>query len=331
MVTRMREIAGSARVRVAQAGDAQAVEDLRIALLGKKSELSGLLRLMGGLPAEQRPEAGKAANEAKQEISDALEARRSAFAADERRRRLAQETLDVTLPGRPVPMGRRHPLTQTCDEIIAIFTELGFEVASGPDLEDEFHNFEALNIPANHPARDMQDTFYLAEGGVLRTHTSPVQIRSMQSRRPPLAVIAPGRVYRCDADLTHSPMFTQIEGLMVDEDVRMSDLKGILERLIHRYFGEDRPYRLRPSFFPFTEPSAEVDILWHKDSGEDVWLEVLGAGMVHPAVLENVGYDSQRLSGFAFGLGVERFAMLKYGIPNIRLFYENDLRFLRQF
>jgi phenylalanyl-tRNA synthetase alpha chain len=286
---------------------------------------------MGQLAEHERPLAGKVANEVKQALQDALQARRETLERVERDRRLREETLDVTLPGRPFPGGRLHPLTQGCREIVAIFREMGFEVASGPDLEDEFHNFEALNIPPNHPARDMQDTFYLTGGGVLRTHTSPVQIRAMQRRKPPLAVIAPGRVYRCDADLTHSPMFNQIEGFMVDAKVRMSDLKGTLERLIHRFFGEDRPYRLRPSFFPFTEPSAEVDILWKGRDGRDQWLEVLGAGMIHPVVLENVGYDPAKVSGFAFGLGVERFVMLKHGIQNIRLFTENDLRFLRQF
>jgi phenylalanyl-tRNA synthetase alpha chain len=317
--------------RIEAAPDAAALEELRIAFLGKKSELSSLMRTMGNLTPEQRPLAGKVANEVKDALAEALSRRRETFARAERARRLSQEKIDVTLPGRPAPQGHLHPITLATREIVAIFAELGFEAVAGPDLEDEYHNFEALNIPANHPARDMQDTFYLAGGGVLRTHTSPVQIRAMKTRKPPLAVIAPGRVYRCDADQTHSPMFTQIEGFMVDEEVRMSDLKGVLERLIQRYFGEGRPYRMRPSFFPFTEPSAEVDILWRKDDGSEAWLEVLGAGMIHPAVLENVGYDPHKVGGFAFGLGVERFAMLKYGISNIRHFYENDLRFLKQF
>ena len=307
------------------------LEELRISKFGKKSEFSICMRQMGKLSAEDRPKAGKESNEYKKKLIDKFQLQREKFERHDRSRRLAEEDIDVTLPGRPLACGHLHPITQACREIVAIFTEMGFETASGPDMEDEFHNFEALNIPANHPARDMHDTFYLDGGGLLRTHTSPVQIRAMQTRKPPLAVISPGRVYRCDADLTHLPMFTQIEGFMVDKIVRMSDLKGVLERVIRRYFGEDRPYRLRPHYFPFTEPSAEVDILWHRADGTEEWLEVLGAGMIHPSVLEKVGYDPQQVSGFAFGLGVERFVMLKYGITNIRPFYENDLRFLRQF
>jgi phenylalanyl-tRNA synthetase alpha chain len=327
----LRALGGRAAIEIAQAADARALEYLRVRYLGKKSEFTGLMSQVGRLPEDKRPQAGKISNEIKQELSEAIAARRDSFAAEDRSRRLAGETIDVSLPGRPALRGSIHPLTQGLREIIAIFREMGFEVASGPDLEDEYHNFEALNIPANHPARDMQDTFYLEGGGVLRTHTSPVQIRAMKGRKPPLAVVAPGRVYRCDADMTHSPMFTQIEGFMVDVDVRMSDLKGTLRHLINRYFGEDRPIRFRPSFFPFTEPSAEVDVLWRNANGKEEWLEVLGAGMIHPQVLENVGYDPQKLSGFAFGLGIERFVMLKHGITNIRLFCENDLKFLRQF
>lgn len=330
LLARLREMGETARHLIEAAPDPAALENHRVAFLGKKSELSALMRQMGALGAEERPLAGKVVNEVKEALGEALSARREAFARAERTRKLSEEKIDVTLPGRPLPAGRLHPLTLATREIGDIFVEMGFEIVSGPDLEDDFHNFEALNIAANHPARDMHDTFYLQGGGLLRTHTSPVQIRAMQTRKPPLAVIAPGRVYRCDADQTHSPMFTQIEGFMVDENIRMSDLKGVLERLIRRYFGEDRPYRMRPSFFPFTEPSAEIDILWQVN-GKDAWLEVLGSGMIHPSVLENVGYDSRKYTGFAFGLGVERFVMLKYGITNIRLFYENDLRFLRQF
>jgi phenylalanyl-tRNA synthetase alpha chain len=330
LLARMRELGEAACREIAAAADAQALEAHRVAFLGKKSELNNLMRQMGALSAEERPVAGKVANEVKETMTQALSVRRDAFARAERDRKLNEEKIDVTLPGRPQPLGHLHPLTLARREISEIFVEMGFEIVSGPDLEDDFHNFEALNIAANHPARDMHDTFYLDGGGLLRTHTSPVQIRAMQVRKPPLAVIAPGRVYRCDADQTHSPMFNQIEGFMVDENICMSDLKGVLERLIQRYFGENRPYRMRPSFFPFTEPSAEIDILWQRD-GKDAWLEVLGSGMIHPAVLENVGYDPRKYSGFAFGLGVERFVMLKYGITNIRLFYENDLRFLRQF
>ena len=331
LLKRLRELGEEARAAIESAPDARALEAMRVEHLGKKSELARLMRQTGRLPAEQRPEVGKVANQIKVAINEDLATQRGRFESEERDRRLGEETIDVTLPGRPFARGRLHPIRQAVREITESFTELGFEVASGPDMEDEYHNFEALNFPDNHPARDMHDTFYIRGGGLLRTHTSPVQIRAMRERQPPLAVLAPGRTYRCDADSTHLPMFTQIEGFIVDRDIRMSDLKGILDRLIRRYFGEDRPFRMRPSYFPFTEPSAEVDILWRNSAGREEWLEVLGAGMIHPAVLENVGYDSRELSGFAFGLGVERFVMLKYGITNIRHFYENDLRFLRQF
>ncbi len=328
---RLRELGEQARRQIEAAADAQALEALRVQYLGKKSEFSGLLKALGQLGAEDRKRVGMVANEVKTELGDLITRRREAFDEAERQRRLAEERLDVTLPGRPVPRGHLHPVTQGIREICGIFVQMGFEVATGPDIEDDYHNFEALNFPPNHPARDMQDTFYMRGGGLLRTHTSPVQIRTMRERKPPLAVVAPGHTYRCDADSTHLPMFTQIEGFIVDENIRMSDLKGVLQRLIHAYFGADRTYRMRPSFFPFTEPSAEVDIRWENAAGEQVWFEVLGAGMIHPAVLENVGYDPQRVSGFAFGLGVERFVMLKHGIKNIKHLYENDLRFLRQF
>ncbi len=331
LLKRLRELGDAARAAIESAPDAQVLEAMRVKYLGKKNELAGLMRQTGRLPAEQRPEVGKVANQIKEAINEALSTQRGRFESEERDRRLGEETIDVTLPGRPFARGRLHPIRLALREITESFTELGFEVVSGPDMEDEYHNFKALNFPANHPARDMHDTFYISGGGLLRTHTSPVQIRAMRERQPPLAVLAPGRTYRCDADSTHLPMFTQIEGFIVDRDIRMSDLKGILDRLIRRYFGEDRPFRMRPSYFPFTEPSAEVDILWKNSAGREEWLEVLGAGMIHPAVLENVGYDSRKLSGFAFGLGVERFVMLKYGITNIRHFYENDLRFLQQF
>ena len=331
LLGRARELGEKALGEIAGAGSPSALEAARVAWLGKKSELSGLLRQMGSLPAEERPRVGQVVNEVKESIARLVDERREALEGAERTRRLSEETIDITLPGRARPRGHLHPITQAEREIVMILREIGFERVGGPDLEDEFHNFEALNIPADHPARDMQDTFYLTGGGLLRTHTSPVQIRAMQGRKPPLAIVAPGRVYRCDADQTHSPMFTQIEGFMVDTNIRMSDLKGVLERLIERFFGAGRPFRMRPSFFPFTEPSTEIDILWEREVGSQSWLEVLGAGMIHPAVLEAVGYDPKQWSGFAFGLGVERFAMLRYGINNIRLFYENDLRFLRQF
>jgi phenylalanyl-tRNA synthetase alpha chain len=331
LIDRIRRLGEQALAQIDQAEDPAALEALRVKCLGKKGSLTSLMSQVGRLPQDQRPKAGQASNEVKDALAEALGRRAVAFEAAERRRKLSQERLDVTLPGRPAPLGRLHPLTRGRREILAIFRELGFEVADGPDLEDEFHNFEALNIPADHPARDMHDTFYLQGGGVLRTHTSPVQIRAMKRKPPPLAVVAPGRVYRCDADMTHSPMFNQIEGFLVDRDVSMGDLKGTLEHLARRYFGKDRPIRLRPSFFPFTEPSAEVDVLWRNAGGKEEWLEVLGAGMIHPAVLVNAGYDPDKCSGFAFGLGVERFVMLKHGITDIRVFYENDQRLLRQF
>ncbi|MCE5230302.1 phenylalanine--tRNA ligase subunit alpha [bacterium] len=331
LIARARELGEVAGGRIAAAADLPALENERVAWLGKKGEMAGLMRRLGSLTPDQRPQAGQVINEVKEAISGRIDRRRAEFEKAERSRRLVGEKLDITLPGRPHPRGRLHPLTQAVRDIVGILRDIGFDEVRGPDLEDEFHNFEALNIPADHPARDMQDTFYLAGGGLLRTHTSPVQIRAMKGRKPPLAVVAPGRVYRCDADQTHSPMFTQVEGFMVAEDIRMSDLKGVLELLLQRFFGKDRPYRMRPSFFPFTEPSAEFDILWEKDDGSTSWLEVLGSGMIHPAVLEAVGYDPQKYTGFAFGLGVERFAMLRSGVDNIHAFYENDQRFLRQF
>lgn len=331
LIARARELGEAAGSRIAEAADLASLENERVAWLGKKGEMAGLMRRLGSLTPDQRPQAGQVINEVKEAIGGRIDERRAEFDKAERQRRLAGEKLDITLPGRPLPRGRVHPLTQAVRDIVAILRDIGFDEVRGPDLEDEFHNFEALNIPADHPARDMQDTFYLVGGGLLRTHTSPVQIRAMKTRKPPLAVVAPGRVYRCDADQTHSPMFTQVEGFMVAEDIRMSDLKGVLELLLQRFFGKERPYRMRPSFFPFTEPSAEFDILWEKEDGSTSWLEVLGSGMIHPAVLEAVGYDPKVYTGFAFGLGVERFAMLRGGVDNIHAFYENDLRFLRQF
>lgn len=329
---RIAELGKTAEAAISGAADLAALEALRVQYLGKKSEFTGLMKQMGQLTAEDRPRAGKAVNDVKDALQAALDARREGFESADRTRRLTEERIDVTLPGRPQARGHVHPLTRTYNEICRIFEDMGFEIAAGPDMEDEAHNFEALNFPKDHPARDMQDTLYLTQGGLLRTHTSNVQIRVMKRRTPPLAVIAPGRVYRCDAlDMTHSPMFSQIEGFLVDKKVRMSDLKGVLDRLIRRFFGEDRTFRMRPSFFPFTEPSAEVDVRWKNARGEESWIEVLGAGMIHPNVLEAVGYDPAEVSGFAFGLGVERFTMLKYGITDIRHFYDNDLRFLKQF
>lgn len=331
LAARAEEMGKAALAEVEKCADLQGLEQLRVKYLGKKGEFSGLARKVKDIPADERPEFGKVANRIKTEFGDALDARKAQLSEGSRARQLETEKLDVTLPGRPALRGHLHPITSILREIEDIFVSMGFEIESGPDIEDEFHNFEALNIQEDHPARDMHDTFYMKGGGLMRTHTSPVQIRTMRNRQPPLAIICPGRVYRCDADLTHSPMFYQVEGLLVDTKVQFSDLKGVLITFLNRIFGEEMTHRFRPSYFPFTEPSAEVDILWKSEGREPAWLEVLGCGMVHPNVLRSGGFDPEKVSGFAFGLGVERFAMLKYGIPNIRLFYENDLRFLRQF
>jgi phenylalanyl-tRNA synthetase alpha chain len=327
----------------AGAGDVAALEQVRVEALGKKGEISQLMKGLGGLGPDERREQGARLNEVKDEVAAAIEARKAELAEAELEAKLATERVDVTLPARPEPQGRLHPISQTIDEIIAIFGEMGFKVAEGPDIEDDFHNFTALNIPPEHPARQMHDTFYLAgEGGevgkLLRTHTSPVQIRSMQQTRPPLRIIAPGRTYRCDSDMTHTPMFHQVEGLVVDETTHMGHLKGCLIEFCRAFFGvSDLPVRFRPSFFPFTEPSAEVDIGCSRKGGQlkigagDDWLEILGCGMVHPKVLAMCDIDPTRYQGFAFGMGIERIAMLKYGIPDLRTFFEADLRWLRHY
>lgn len=320
------------------AADLATLDAVRVAFLGKKGVLTEQLKQLGALPPEQRPQAGQLVNEAKQTLTAAIDARRSALESQQQAARIAGETLDVTLPGRGPARGGRHPVTRTLERLESLFASMGFVLADGPEIEDEFHNFEALNIPETHPARAMHDTFYLTDGSLLRTHTSPVQIRYMKTHKPPLRVIAPGRVYRCDSDVTHTPMFHQIEGLMVDENVSFADLRGVLSEFLERFFEKTLKVRFRPSYFPFTEPSAEVDIECVicggsgcrvcKSSG---WLEVLGCGMVHPEVFRHVGISAEKYTGFAFGLGVERLAMLRYGVNDLRLFYENDLRFLRQF
>jgi phenylalanyl-tRNA synthetase alpha chain len=322
----LHSIIASARSEAAAVRDLREMEALRVRYLGKQGLITAELKSLGSLAVEQRPAAGKRINEAKQAVEALLQARREALEGESLDARLAGERIDVTLPGRGQPPGGLHPVTRTLERIEDLFASIGFEVAEGPEIEDDFHNFEALNIPAHHPARAMQDTFYFGDGRVLRTHTSPVQIRVMQASKPPLRIIAPGRVYRCDSDLTHTPMFHQVEGLMVGEDVSFAHLKGILNDFLHAFFESDLEVRFRPSYFPFTEPSAEVDI-----RGENGWLEVLGCGMVHPSVLENVGIDSERFTGFAFGMGVERLAMLRYRINDLRMFFDNDLRFLTQF
>jgi len=328
----------TARLAISEAADLQALDQLRVQYLGKKGALTEQMKSLGQLPPEQRPAVGQLINDAKQKVQDALEARKETLQAEALNARLAAETIDVTLPGRGQQPGGLHPVTRTLERIEVLFSQLGFEMAEGPEIEDDFHNFEALNIPETHPARAMHDTFYFDANTLLRTHTSPVQIRVMEQRQPPLRIIAQGRVYRCDYDQTHSPMFHQVEGLLVDEQVTFADLKGILNDFLSNFFEGDFKLRLRPSYFPFTEPSAEMDVQCVQCHGAGCrsckhtgWLEVGGCGMVHPHVLKSVGIDSERYTGFAFGLGVERLAMLRYGVNDLRLFFENDLRFLQQF
>ncbi len=324
---------------IRQSSDMAALDAVRVAYLGKKGELTSRLKNLGQLPAEQRPAAGQAINRIKSEIQGLLEARRTALGDAAIANRLQSETVDITLPGRRNGAGGLHPVTLTMNRIDKMFGKLGFDVAEGPEVEDDFHNFEALNIPPHHPARAAHDTFYFDDGMLLRTHTSPVQIRVMESQEPPLRVIAPGRVYRCDSDLTHTPMFHQVEGLLVDEDVSFSILKGTLEEFLKLFFEQDDlQIRFRPSYFPFTEPSMEADISCVICAGSGCrvcshtgWLEVLGCGMVHPELFRHTGVDHEKYTGYAFGMGVERLAMLRYGVNDLRLFFDNDLRFLQQF
>ncbi len=323
---------------IAAASDLPALDQVRVRFLGKNGSLTALLKQLGGLPPDRRPEAGQAINRAKRSIQDSIDARRTALEQAAIEDRLRAERIDVTLPGRGQRPGGLHPVTLTLQRIERLFSSAGFSVAEGPEIEDDYHNFEALNIPAHHPARAMHDTFYFDEHLLLRTHTSPVQIRVMERNPPPLKIIAPGRVYRCDSDLTHTPMFHQVEGFLVDEEATFADLKGVLYDFLRNFFERDLGLRFRPSYFPFTEPSAEVDIecvmcggKGCRVCGQTGWLEVLGCGMIHPEVLRHVGIDGERYLGYAFGMGVERLAMLRYGINDLRLFFENDLRFLRQF
>jgi len=328
---------------VEAAQDLAAVEELRVSALGRKGAITERMKTLGGLDPEARKAMGQELNRLKEAVGAALEARKAALAEAALEARLARERVDVSLPARPAAPGHLHPITQTMEELVAIFGEMGFSVAEGPHIEDDFHNFEALNIPAWHPARQDHDTFYLTpdEGGarpVLRTHTSPVQIRHMRDNPPPLRIIAPGRTYRADSDATHSPMFHQVEGLVIDEATNMGHLKGTLIEFCRAFFGvADLPVRFRASYFPFTEPSAEVDIGCSREGGQLVigpgkdWLEILGCGMVHPKVLQNCGLDPAKYQGFAFGMGIERIAMLKYGMPDLRPFYESDIRWLRHY
>ncbi len=329
----------SAQQAVDEAQDLKTLDEVRVRYLGKKGLLTEQLKQLGKLPADQRPQAGQAINVAKNQVQTAIEARKEALQNAALEVQLASEGVDVTLPGRGQSVGGLHPVTRSLQRIERLFAGMGFESVEGPEIEDDYHNFEALNIPAHHPARAMHDTFYIGEHRVLRTHTSPVQVRVMEQQRPPFRVIAPGRVYRCDSDLTHTPMFHQVEGLLVDENVSFADLKGLLDDFLKCFFErEDLSVRFRPSYFPFTEPSAEVDIECVICSGEGCrvcghsgWLEVLGCGMVHPNVFEHVGVDNEQYTGLAFGMGVERMSMLKYGVNDLRLYFENDLRFLQQF
>ena len=299
---------------------------LRVDYLGKKGQLTQQLKQLGKLPVEERPQAGQIINAAKIAVQNAIEERKIALENERLNENIDKDRLDVSLPGRGNVRAGLHPITLTLQRIESLFQQIGFDVVEGPEVEDDYHNFEALNIPEHHPARAMHDTFYFPDGRLLRTHTSSVQIRVMQNAEPPFRFIAPGRVYRCDSDMTHTPMFHQIEGLIVDESVTFADLKGMLIDFLEIFFGKELDIRFRPSYFPFTEPSAEVDIM-----GERGWLEVLGCGMVHPSVLKNVGVDSEKYTGLAFGMGVERLAMLYYGIDDLRMFFDNDLRFLKQF
>lgn len=338
MIEKLDELKKQAREELGSVSDEAALQNLKARFLGKKGVITEILKSMKDLSPEERPKMGQLVNEAKSFVEELVESRLDSIREEKKNRSLFEERIDVTLPGKGLPVGAKHPVTQVMEEVVSIFERMGFEVAEGPEVETDYYNFEALNIPKNHPARDMQDTFYISDDVVLRTHTSPVQIRVMEKLKPPVKIIAPGRVYRNDSDVSHTPMFHQIEGLLVDENVTFGDLKGVLTEFVRLVFGEGIGVRFRPSFFPFTEPSAEVDMQCMicggkgcrvcKDTG---WLEILGCGMVDPEVFKSVGYDSSRYSGFAFGMGIERITMLKFGINDIRLFFENDVRFLKQF
>ncbi len=321
------ELLTAAQIQIAQAADLVALDAVRVAFLGKKGAVTAYLKSLSELPAQRRPAAGQELNRVKSEVHALIEKRREVLERQVLEVKLRADALDVTLPGRGQSLGGRHPVTKTMARIERMFVNAGFGVRSGPEIEDDFHNFTALNIPENHPARAMHDTFYFPGGNLLRTHTSPVQIRSMVEEGVPIRIIAPGRVYRCDSDQTHTPMFHQVEGLVIDRDVSFANLKAVLHQFVERFFERDAKLRFRPSYFPFTEPSAEVDVLWE----EGKWLEILGCGMVHPNVLDRAGIDAEAFTGYAFGIGVERLAMLRYGVTDLRSFFENDLQFLRQF
>ncbi|MDH5387763.1 MAG: phenylalanine--tRNA ligase subunit alpha [Gammaproteobacteria bacterium] len=333
------KLVADAQAEIAAADNLETLDLIRVSYLGKKGELTALLKALGALPGDERKAAGQEINKAKQGVQQSIEARKTSLEQAWLEAKLAGECVDVTLPGRGQRTGGLHPVTRTMQRIESLFSQLGFTVVEGPEIEDDFHNFEALNIPEHHPARAMHDTFYFDAQTLLRTHTSPVQVRHMETDQPPLRIIAPGRVYRCDSDLTHTPMFHQVEGLLVDENVNFADLMGTLSDFLKLFFeNENLKTRFRPSYFPFTEPSSEVDIQCVMCEGEGCrvcghtgWLEVLGCGMVHPKVFESVNIDNEQFTGYAFGMGVERLAMLRYGVNDLRLFFENDLKFLKQF
>ncbi len=329
-MSELKALVQEAQSLIAAANDMQALEQVRVQFLGKKSRITELSKALGQMGEEERRVRGAELNEVREAVTSVLNARRDAMASAALAQQLESERVDVSLPGRGIELGGLHPVTRVMERIETFFTGVGFSVASGPEVEDDYHNFEALNIPAHHPARAMHDTFYFDAHRLLRTHTSPVQIRVMNQQKPPIRIICPGRVYRCDSDQTHSPMFHQVEGLVIDENISFADLKSMLESFLREFFEEELKVRFRPSYFPFTEPSAEVDIQ-RKSGKPGSWLEVLGCGMVHPKVLQNCGIDPEKYSGFAFGMGVERFAMLRYGVNDLRQFFDNDLRFLRQF
>jgi phenylalanyl-tRNA synthetase alpha chain len=341
LIEKVEQLKRQALAELEKAGDLRQLEELHSRYLGRKGEIKAVLRSLGQLSAEDRPRVGHSVNQATDAVRQAFEARQAMLGQASQEDRIRREAVDVTLPGRRAALGAFHPLTRITNEIVDIFAGLGFDVATGPEIESDYYNFEALNIPKDHPARDMQDTFYLSDDIVLRTHTSPVQVRYMEVNKPPIRIVSPGRVYRCEtADASHLPMFNQVEGLMVDEGIHFGHLKGVLEVFVHRMFSPETRVRFRPSFFPFTEPSAEVDIQCVACQGSGAscrvckgtgWLEIMGAGMVDPAVFQFVDYDSEKYTGFAFGMGCERVAMLKYGIDDIRLFYDNDVRILSQF
>jgi len=338
VLDKLERLQGEVVISISQASTEKEISEIRVKYLGKKGSITQVLKSLGTLPESERREVGQRANQLKESTEAKIEETLLQIQERERREALEREKIDVTLPGRRIPVGKRHPLTQILDEIIDIFSRLGFEVVEGPEVELDYYNFEALNIPKGHPAREMQATFFISEDVVLRTHTSPVQVRTMEKKRPPVRVICPGAVYRCDSDPTHSPMFHQVEGLLVDKGITFADLKGVLTVFVHQMFGKETKLRFRTSFFPFTEPSAEIDIECFICGGKGCgvcsntgWLEILGSGMVDPAVYKFVNYDPEEVTGFAFGMGIERIAMLKFGINDIRLFFMNDLRFLKQF